>query len=42
MPKKDNNITYQPNQKDIMIMLPLVCFTVGFYDGFLARERVVC
>jgi uncharacterized membrane protein YfcA len=25
---------YQPSKKDIMIVLPLVCFIVGFYDGF--------
>ncbi len=35
MPKKDNkNDTYEPSKKDIIIVLPLVCFTVGFYDGF--------
>lgn len=35
MPKKDKNDgAYQPSKKDIMIILPLVCFVVGFYDGF--------
>ncbi len=24
----------QPSKKDIMIILPIVCFIVGFYDGF--------
>ncbi|MBE8189346.1 MAG: TSUP family transporter [Candidatus Thioglobus sp.] len=35
MPKKDKKDgAYQPSKKDIMIVLPLVCFVVGFYDGF--------
>ena len=35
MPKKDTkNSNYQPSNKDIMFVLPLVCFIIGFYDGF--------
>lgn len=35
MPKKDKHDgEYQPSKKDIMIILPLVCFVIGFYDGF--------
>lgn len=35
MPKKNNhNDEYEPSNKDIKIVLPIVCFIIGFYDGF--------
>lgn len=35
IPKKGkNDDQYSPTQKDIVIMLPIVCFVIGFYDGF--------
>lgn len=35
MPKNDKSDgEYQPSKKDIMVILPLVCFVIGFYDGF--------
>ncbi len=35
IPKQSKNDgVYQPSQRDIHIILPLVCLVVGFYDGF--------
>jgi uncharacterized membrane protein YfcA len=35
IPKQNKNDgVYQPSQRDIHIILPLVCLVVGFYDGF--------